>query len=86
MQIFKLTISTSVDLLLRSKGIFSKYLVINSFHLEKNEEKYASESWFRCIDWQQPTILFANFKTFTKNRINQSKSGQKKKLHRIAKN
>ena len=90
MQILKLTISTSVDLLSRSKGYFFKILTDKLFLFGKNEE-YASESWFRCIVWQQPTILFSNLKTFTKNRINQRKSGKKitqnsKKLNELSSN
>jgi len=73
MQILKLTISTSVDLLLRSKAYFFKILSDKLFPFGKNEEENASESWFRCIDWQQPTILFANLKTFTKKKKNKSK-------------
>ena len=49
MQILKLTIRTSVDLLLRSKGYFFKILRDKLFPFGKNEEEYASESWFRCI-------------------------------------
>ena len=60
MQILKLTISTS------SKDNFFKILSDKLFPFGKNEEEYASESWFRWIVWQQPTILFANLKTFTK--------------------
>ena len=91
MQILKLTISTSVDLLSRSKGYFFKILSDKLFLFGKNEEEYASESWFRCIVWQQPTILFANLKTLTKNGINQRKSSKKttqnsKKLNELSSN